>query len=131
MPLVDLLKRLGVRKEPAVKCCQCPFANSTGPVDQRSRIPSEQRGDGAYSGLCLAHKGARALLLAANNVGSPAASGSGLQIDKRRAVRQSGRTWSVAASIATSSTIEDAIGFGRIGEPQAKIPPVCMVLNRV
>jgi hypothetical protein len=69
MPLVDLLKRLGVRKEPAVKCCLCPFANSTGPVDQRSRIPSEQRGDGAYRGLCLAHKGARALLLAANNVG--------------------------------------------------------------
>ena len=49
MPLVDLLKRLGVRKEPAVKCCLCPFANSTGPVDQRSRIPSEQRGDGAFA----------------------------------------------------------------------------------
>src|SRR6266568_2089703 len=45
--------------------------------------------------------------------------------------QSSPRTCRVAPSIATSSTIEEAIGFGRAGERRAKVPVVCMELNGV
>ncbi len=45
--------------------------------------------------------------------------------------QSSPRTCRVAPSIATSSTIEEAIGFGRTGERKAKVPVVCMELNGV
>ena len=45
--------------------------------------------------------------------------------------QSSPRTWRVVSSIATSSTIVEAIGFGRTGERSAKVPLVRIVLNGV
>jgi hypothetical protein len=41
------------------------------------------------------------------------------------------RTCNVVPSIATRSTTEDAMGFGRTGERNAKLPVVCPVGNGV